>query len=387
LVIQAMEEPSIDVEWFDAQVVELGHQLDEQGNDIAETFMDLFERSEFPKGSTAWRVPLGGIGAMQSAINVFAYRELAAQLRPASVWWTAGSEAVSACWLSARGLPAPERFAAMLSGGWAEQGWRDLGEMSGSHPLAAEAPAPEDDPLQDLNEPVEPAAPRFTVPDVQLSAIETNRAAFISRPEIGLWAVIGSEHDIDPAAVRLIADALQQLSPAPSLTAMVESVRGKLAEVHQGLLHMATRDVLRVESHANAVILLLSGAECAFMSAGKAQALRVRARKIEWLEQADRTEDQSPVDAGSLMELISGESHSAQGLGATGFQDLRVRYERLLREDQLILCARAAMGGSEASQLAATAASGLPISAASIIGMLQSHANSEDVVPILTVEV
>jgi type VI secretion system protein ImpM len=387
LVIQAMEEPSLDLDWFDAQVAELGHQLDEHGKDIAENFTDLFERSEFPKGGTSWRVPLGGIGALQSAINVFAYRELSAQLRPASVWWTEGSEAVSACWLSVRGLPAPERFAAMLSGGWAEQGWRDLGEMSGSHPLASEAPAPEDDLLQDLHEPVQPAAPRSTVPDVQLSAIETNRAAFISRPEIGLWAVVASEQGVDPSAVRLIADALQQLAPASSLTALVESVRGTLAEVHGGLLHMATRDVLRVESHANAVVLLLSGAECAFMSAGKAQTLRVRARKIEWLDKADQTEDESPGDAGSLMELISGQSNSAQGLGATGFQDLRVRYERLLREDQLILCARATIGSSEASQLAATAASGLPITAASIIGMLPLQAHPEDVVPILTLEV
>jgi type VI secretion system protein ImpM len=387
LVIKAMEEPSLDLEWFDAQVVELGYQLDEQGSAIAENFTDLFERSKFPKESTSWRVPLGGIGALQSAINVFAYRELSAQLRPASVWWTEGSEALSACWLSVRGLPAPERFAAMLSGSWAEQGWRDLGDISGAELIPSESPAPADHLLQDLHEPPQPAAPRVTVPDVQLSAIETNRAAFISRPEIGLWAVVGSEQGIDPSAVRLIADALQQLPPASSLTALVESVRGTLSEVHRGLLHMATRDVLRVESHANVVVFLLRGAECAFMSAGQVQTLRVRARKIEWLDKADHTEYDSPGDSGSLMELISGESNSAQGLGVTGFQDLRVRYERLLREDHLILCARVTIGSTEGSQLAATAASGLPISAASIIQMLTSQTRPEDVVPILTLEV
>ena len=40
---------------------------------------DLFERSEFPKGSTAWRVPLGGIGAMQSAADDLAEIEHAHQ--------------------------------------------------------------------------------------------------------------------------------------------------------------------------------------------------------------------------------------------------------------------------------------------------------------------
>jgi hypothetical protein len=150
---------------------------------------------------------------------------------------------------------------------------------------------------------------------------------------------------------------------------------------------MATRDVLRVESHANVVVLLSSGAECAFMSAGQVQTLRVRERMIEWFDKADQTEYGSPGGSGSLMELISGEPNSVQGLGAAGFQDLRVRYERLLREDHLILCARVTMGSTEASQLAATAASGLPISAASIIAMLPPQTHAEGAVPILTLEV
>jgi hypothetical protein len=237
-----------------------------------------------------------------------------------------------------------------------------------------------------LHEAVPTAAPRVTVPDVQLSAIEANRAAFVLRPEIGWWAAIATDRDSDPTAVRLISDALQQVSAAASLTGLVEGVRARLAEVHRSLLHIATRDVLRIESHANVVVLILSGVECAFLSAGEAQTLRVRARKIEWLDEARGTDHLPEVSSGSLMELISGDSNPLQGLGTDSFQDVRVRYERLLREDQLILCARAVIGAHDAAQLAATAASGLPISAAGIVQMLSPPTQSDAVVPIITLE-
>jgi hypothetical protein len=42
-----------------------------------------------------------------------------------SVWWTLGSETFPPAMLLAVGLPAPSAFAAMLSGQWAEQGWRE----------------------------------------------------------------------------------------------------------------------------------------------------------------------------------------------------------------------------------------------------------------------
>jgi type VI secretion system protein ImpM len=42
-----------------------------------------------------------------------------------SVWWTLGSESFPPAMLLAIGLPAPSAFAAMLSGQWAEQGWRE----------------------------------------------------------------------------------------------------------------------------------------------------------------------------------------------------------------------------------------------------------------------
>jgi len=84
------------LEWFDAQVVALDINSMEQGSAIAENFTDLFDAANSPRGALHART-LGRNRRLQSAINVFAYRELSAQLRPASVWWTEGSEGFSAC--------------------------------------------------------------------------------------------------------------------------------------------------------------------------------------------------------------------------------------------------------------------------------------------------
>lgn len=42
-----------------------------------------------------------------------------------SVWWTHGTERIAPALVFAAGLPRPEAFAALLTGGWADTGWRD----------------------------------------------------------------------------------------------------------------------------------------------------------------------------------------------------------------------------------------------------------------------
>jgi type VI secretion system protein ImpM len=56
-----------------------------------------------------------------------------------SVWWTLGGESFPPVMLLAVGLPAPSSFAAMLSGQWAAQGWReDRNADAGALEIAAE---------------------------------------------------------------------------------------------------------------------------------------------------------------------------------------------------------------------------------------------------------
>jgi type VI secretion system protein ImpM len=382
LIIQALEETQIDLEWFDGQVSELAGLLEDEET-AAAGLQSLLDASAFPQQHASWRMPLNGAQGLQSAINVFAYRELSAQLRPVSVWWTEGSEAVGASWLSLRSLPQPGLFAAMLDGRWVAHGWHDLGEL-GEHQRPSRTPtSATDEPQPDHG--LAPAAPHATVPDLQLSAVEENCAAFVLRPEIGLWAVTATPQHQDPTAVRLISDALQQLAPASSLTALIESVRHAMAEVNGNLAQLAVRDVQSVLSHANVMVLVLSGAECALLSAGDVQALRIRARQVERVDQpADF--DSGSSGAGSLMELLTGSPESASGIGATGFRDLRVLFERMVREDQWILCALPVFGESDISQLAATAASGLGVDARAVAAMVSARTRSDAVMPLMSLE-
>lgn len=393
LVVTALEAESIDLEGFDAQVAALVPQLDEERQKASHRLFRLFEQSRFPEQGSAWRVPLRTAAELQTALNAFAYRQLAAQLRPVSIWWTEGSVASGPSWLCLRSLPAPGHFAAMLSGQWEASDWRSLGDLGDLAAVSATMPLPDESAEATWDEPAPSVVPRATLPDAQLSAVEANRAAFIVRPDIGLWATVATSgagangEAEDTTAVRTIADALQQLAPAPSLTGLVELVRRTLTAVHEELRRLAVRDVLRVESQANFVAMLVAGAECAFLSAGPVQKLRVRARRLDSID-VDETQDDvgEGPKAGSLMDLLASGPRVPQGIGAGGFQDLHVHYEILERGDHWIICARHTLEPLDLEKLAATAASGMPLSVQVILDTVM-HAAVCGVTPMMALAI
>jgi len=385
LVIGALEDSNLNLDWFDTQVEGFAPLLDPDSVDDDRMLVEMFDGSRFPGQGYAWRAPLRSAGQLERAINAFAYHQLAAQLRPLAVWWTHGSRAAAPSWLSLRGLPSPQQFGAMLDGQWARDGWNSLGELR-AEPEPGE-PLPALEPVVDAESaPAALGAPRVTLPDVQLSAIETNKAAFIVRPEIGLWAVAATGADDNPEAARMIADALQQLLPAPSLTSLVEAVRLTMADVHRRLRHLATRDVQRVDAHASLAAMLAVGAECAFLTAGRVQKLRIRARHVDTFAEPDDAGYREPGDSGSLMDLLSANPASDDGIGAAGFVDLRVHYDRLQREDLWLLCAQAAFSPRNLEYVIGAAASGLPISARVVAEMIGQGGPAGAVVPLFTLE-
>ncbi len=385
LVIGALEDSNLNLEWFDAQVEGFASLLDPDAVDDDRMLVEMFDASRFPAQGIAWRAPLRSAGQLERAINAFAYQQLAAQLRPLSVWWTHGSRAAAPSWLSLRGLPSPQQFGAMLDGQWARDGWNSLGELGTESEPAGPLPVLESV-VDSESAAAALGAPRVTLPDVQLSAVETNKAAFIVRPEIGLWAVAATGAEENPEAVRMIADALQQLLPAPSLTSLVEAVRQTMADVHRRLRHLATRDVQRVESQASFAAMLAVGAECAFLTAGRVQKLRIRARQVDTFAEPDDAGYREQPDSGSLMDLLAGNPASSEGIGAAGFADLRVHYERLQREDLWLLCAQAAFSPRNIEYVIGAAASGLPISARVVAEMIGQGGPAGAVVPLFTLE-
>jgi type VI secretion system protein ImpM len=386
LVIGALDDSNLNLEWFDAQVDGFAPLLDHDSFDDDRALDEMFGGSRFPAQGYSWRAPLRSAGQLQRAINAFAYHQLSAQLRPLGVWWTQGSHASAPSWLSLRGLPSPEQFGAMLDGQWARDGWNSLGELRADTELAAPLPAQGAAPDADSMPAAALGPPRVTLPDVQLSAIETNKAAFIIRPEIGLWAVAATGADENPEAVRMIADALQQLLPAPSLTSLVEAVRQTMADIHRRLQHLATRDVQRVDAHASLAAMLAVGAECAFLTAGRVQKIRIRARSVDTFAEPDDAGYREQADSGSLMDLLSANPTSNDGIGAVGFSDLRVHYDRLQREDLWLLCAQAAFSPRNLEYVIGAAASGLPISARVVAEMIGQGGPVGAVVPLFTLE-
>jgi type VI secretion system protein ImpM len=428
LVAVALDESTVDLEAFDAQVAALSPPPVSQRLKVAEEVFKLLEHSRFPAQGAAWRVPLGTADGLQAAVNALAYRDLAAQLRPLSIWWSDGSAAAAASWLNLRGLPDPAVFGAMLDGQWTRDGWQDLGEWADAaagatggargnavhaaaqcahaadaapgssqttYPAVPPSSAADAAPLATAGDGVGLAAPHVTLPAAQLTDIENNRAAFVLRPEIGLWAAAAAgepgagqpgagEPGADTTALRFIALALQQILPAGSLTGLAEAVRDALTRVHEQLSYLGHRDVQRIEAQGLVVALLAFGNECAIMAAGPVQFLRVRAGVLEeFVAQRGAERD----GAGVLSDLLGTAAPvTPPALGAQDFRHLHVQYDRLQREDLWILCAQPLLGPQVLGRLAAIANAGMPLSAQIIMDAAGPLTASGAVPPIITVQ-
>jgi hypothetical protein len=292
-------------------------------------------------------VSLPSADHLQLDVAVLAYREIYRHLRPVTVWWTSGAERVQPSWLLARGLPAPASFAAMLDGNWRGSPW------SAANPGAMQAmPVRPSAPAAVAAQPVASVMAasldaRARLPTNSPSDVEGNLAAFVVRPEIGLWAVIAPNGDTAVNATRTVADALQDVGPAATLTLLAESVRQLLLRVSQRLAEESARNPLKPVGLANVLAVVKTESECAFISAGDAQVLRVRGGITLPMigEQAA-----GAVNGSDLIALVSATARgSADPCGSSDLDQLPVVYERAAAGDVWLL------GGSRDASNAATA--------------------------------
>ena len=122
LVIDALEAPALDFDTFDEQIALLRERLDIHSAGESASALRLLQEG-FSAGSARWRLPLPSVEALQSAVNAFAYREASRAMQPLALWWTQGSNALSASWLFTRGLPDARASVAMLTGDWDGSDW------------------------------------------------------------------------------------------------------------------------------------------------------------------------------------------------------------------------------------------------------------------------
>jgi type VI secretion system protein ImpM len=69
------------------------------------------------------RLAIASADAVDGAYRQLAVRFIAATCPACSLWWTSGSEAVAATFLTCEGLPPAEGFGAFLDGRWSDWGW------------------------------------------------------------------------------------------------------------------------------------------------------------------------------------------------------------------------------------------------------------------------
>ena len=121
LAIEAVAAEALDFDSFDEQVALLRERLDADAAAESSELPQMLRN--FPGEAARWHVPLGAVDSLQSAINVYAWREMSRAVQPLALWWTQGSGAVAPSCLVTRGLPDAHASVAMLTGEWASADW------------------------------------------------------------------------------------------------------------------------------------------------------------------------------------------------------------------------------------------------------------------------
>jgi type VI secretion system protein ImpM len=378
LAIAALEATDLDLDAFDEQVASLSTHLPRNNSGHTATLWSMQEEIRFPTQGFQWQISLPSAHDLQTAVNVLSFRVLAGQLRPMTLWWTDGASAVSPSWLVMRGLPAPGSFTAMLAGQWRHWGWNSS-DLAFEPAQAYMAPANDGDlsPLAPMQSSIRAAEPVNSgvatpldigceAPTTRVSAIAENRAAYVSRPECGLWAV-ATPGDGDVEAVQMVADLLNQVPDSGSLSSLVESARTAL---HAGHKHL----VQRSKSQAHTLAVIVKGNEGAVLSAGALQLMCARGNELHPIvdsvapaaAQAAPASSSDDSPGGSLMGLLEADGNSSAPIGAERFSEVSVRYEQLVAGDAWILFGQPTVDDLGWSRLAALVASGMPLGVASI---------------------
>ncbi len=145
------------------------------------------------------------------------------QGRPPTLWWTREGGASAASLLVHAGLPAPERFPALLDGQWARWGWQDA-TPTPSRPAAPAAGPPH-------------AALRSAARSHRGTHRSSNQDAALERADLGLWAVADGAggHDDGAHASAAVISRLGAFEPALSFTSALTEIEELLGEANDAL--------------------------------------------------------------------------------------------------------------------------------------------------------
>lgn len=235
VALGALESEDFDVEHFDAEIRASTHELMS-----VEQYYGVQLGDAFPQGGGHWRMPMMSADRVAASLIDPLLALAAKALQPMSLWWTDGSEQMSAACLLVRSLPEPDRFSAMLDGDWEGTGWQgEFGDI-----VAASRP--------EFSYCLESAGITDTG-----SFRRSNQDRFLDRVDAGLWVVADGMggHSRGEYASQLIVDVIGSVEPVPNVGAALEVVREGLQHANDDLVQAAL-SVNEMERSGSTVVLL-----------------------------------------------------------------------------------------------------------------------------------
>lgn len=272
LLLAALDAQDLELEKFDAALCGTASALASMARPPG-----IVLDGTFPHTSHHWRMPIESSDKVAAALIDTLMAPVSRTLRPLSLWWSAGSECVGASCLLTRGLPEPQRFAAMLDGSWQASGWS--GESA--------------DLVRDEPEPFRYRVVAAAVTDIGLVR-KQNEDAFLDRSDLGLWAVADGMggHSHGAEASQMVVDALSALEPEATLNAALTRASVALERVNADLQRAAQRTEDPFSSGSTVVLLSVRQQEWGVAWAGDSRLYLLRNGVLSQLT-CDHSEDQS----------------------------------------------------------------------------------------------
>lgn len=295
LALEALASDDFNLEQFDAALRDSATALTS-----VEQYYCTHLDAGFPVAAAHWRVPMVSAERVAASLIDPLFDLVARQLQPVSLWWTDGSDAVSASCLLVKALPDPARFSGMLDGEWAAAGWSgDTGDVV-------------------LERPAEQFAYRLVSAGISDTGPvrKMNQDRLLERHDAGVWVVADGMggHSRGEYASQLAVDVLGSQESAATVGASLQAARVSLARANDDLVRSALGAEHLGRSGSTVVVLCVRQQEWGVLWAGDSRVYLLRDGVLRALtrdhsvgaEQQDEFDELNPPPGGGELTRALG---------------------------------------------------------------------------------